>query len=60
MVAWTAKQALMLEMIWPLPCDVSVPVGVASVSRPASQLAAGCQQQQGGKTQGGGGATDPL
>ncbi len=25
MVAWTAKQALMLEMIWPLPCEVSVP-----------------------------------
>ncbi len=25
MVACTAKQALMLEMIWPLPWEVSVP-----------------------------------
>lgn len=29
MVAWTAKQALMLEMIWPLPCEVSVPATAA-------------------------------
>lgn len=26
-VAWTARQALMLEMIWPLPWEVSVPGG---------------------------------
>jgi hypothetical protein len=25
-VAWTAVHALMLEMIWFLPCDWSVPV----------------------------------
>ena len=29
-VACTAKQALMLEMIWPLPCEVSVPARAES------------------------------
>ena len=38
MVAWTARQALMLEMIWPLPWEVSVPAKEKHSCQPDAPL----------------------
>lgn len=56
MVAWTAKQALMLEMIWPLPWEVSVPVCREGRLRSALALGAGGSRWWQGQR----GETDPL
>jgi hypothetical protein len=49
MVAWTAKHALMLETIWPLPCEVSVPAGGRELES-AGNLDSVYQERRGSRT----------